>query len=58
MEVLVNLTDSQIEAVSDQLKLMGFLFDEFETDNDTFAKIIQAVFDGLGLDFDQVMEDK
>ena len=58
MEVLINLTESQIESVADQLKGQGFLFNEFETDNETYAKIIQAVFDGLGLDFDQVMGDK
>lgn len=58
MQVLISLTESQIESVADQLKEQGFLFNEFETDNETYAKIIQAVFDGLGLDFDQVMEDK
>lgn len=57
MEVLINLTDSQIEAVADQLKAHNFLFDEFETDNETYAKIIQAVFDGLELDFDEVMKE-
>lgn len=58
MRVLISLTESQIESVADQLKEQGFLFNEFETDNETYAKTIQAVFDGLGLDFDQVMEDK
>lgn len=58
MQLLISLTDSQVESVSDQLKAQGFLFDEFETDNDTYAKIIQAVFDGLGLDFDESMKDK
>lgn len=53
MEVLINLTESQIESVADQLKAQGFLFDEFETDNETYTKIIQAVFDGLELDFDE-----
>lgn len=56
MRVLISLTDSQIEAVADQLKYQGFLFDEFETDNDIYAKIIQAVFDGMALDFDEVVK--
>lgn len=57
MEILVNLTVSQIEAVADQLKASGFVFNEYETDNDTYAKIVQSVFDGLDLDFDEVMKN-
>lgn len=58
MEILISLTVSQIESVADQLRAHGFNFDVFETDNDTYAKIIQAVFDGLELDFDKAMQDK
>lgn len=57
MEILVNLTVQQIEAVAAQLKINGFVFDDYETDNDTYAKIVQSVFDGLELDFDEVMKN-
>lgn len=57
MEILVNLTVQQIEAIADQLKANGFIFDDYETDNDTYAKIVQAVFDGLQLEFDEVVKN-
>lgn len=53
--IYINLTITQIEAVAYQLKQQGFLFDEFHTDNETYLKIVQAVFDGLEIDIDEAL---
>lgn len=47
-----NLTEQEVENVADCLKEVGFEFDSFHTDNETYIKIIHAVLTGLNINLD------
>lgn len=46
---MISLTESQLEAVADCLRECGF--DCSDLDNDQLTQIIQAVLDGLDIEF-------